>query len=115
WDREEERRVALQERKDLKEKQVREEGAKRENLSRWIASGHPSIWVTEHNCAWNHSDWLSLLELLRSSQYWPVELDRVGLVLEQLKDKRCSGHKLVTRRRGRVPIRSVTCECGARF
>ncbi len=57
----------------------------RENLIRWQRSGQPGLWVKEHKGQWDHEAWLSLLETLRSSSFWPMEPDGVGRVLEQLK------------------------------
>jgi hypothetical protein len=56
-----------------------------ENLRRWRESGQAKAWVEAHNGQWNHEDWLSLLESLRRSVFWPMLPDEVGLVLEDLK------------------------------
>lgn len=55
------------------------------NLERWIDSGEPKRWVEKHNYSWNHDDWLSLLNSLENSEYWPMKPDEVGAVLEKLK------------------------------
>lgn len=56
-----------------------------ENLERWKASGEPKRWVVIHNYSWNHNDWSSLLEALKKSDYWPMNPDDVGTVLEEEK------------------------------
>jgi hypothetical protein len=55
------------------------------NLKQWKASGEPQRWVERHNYSWNHDDWLSLLNSLEKSDYWPINADDVGAVLEDLK------------------------------
>jgi hypothetical protein len=57
----------------------------RKNLERWKGSGEPKRWVQKHNLAWNHDDWLSLLDSLEKSEYWPMNPDEVGAVLEEVK------------------------------
>jgi hypothetical protein len=54
------------------------------NLRRWQDSDWPRHWVEARGGAWNHGDWLALLEQLRHSEYWPLELAEVGRVLEGL-------------------------------
>jgi hypothetical protein len=48
-------------------------------------SDHPRRWVEERQGHWNHQDWLSLLEGLQASEFWPMEPDAVGLHIERLK------------------------------
>jgi hypothetical protein len=55
------------------------------NLRHWQDSGEPRRWVEEHQGQWDHADWLSLLEMLRQSGYWPVDPNQVGLMLEEAK------------------------------
>jgi hypothetical protein len=57
------------------------------NESRWKKSGEAKQWVEEHHYSWNHQDWLLLLENLRNSPYWPMDPDKVGVVLEDIKQK----------------------------
>jgi hypothetical protein len=50
-----------------------------EKLKRWQDSSHPHAWVEAHKGAWNHADWLSLVEELknRSIGRWTlIPLDR---------------------------------------
>lgn len=63
----------------------KEQDIERENLDRWIASGAPRRWVAEHGGTWGHNDWLNLVEELRGSGYWPMNLDAVGAALEKCK------------------------------
>src|SRR4051812_46550681 len=55
------------------------------NLQAWQAAGEAAQWVEEHNGSWNHDEWLALLEDLRASEFWPLDPQAVGQVLEQLK------------------------------
>jgi hypothetical protein len=55
------------------------------NLRRWQESGRARAWVEAHNGRWNHEDWLALLEELRRSPFWPMQPDKVGMVLEDAK------------------------------
>lgn len=57
------------------------------NLNRWRTSGLPEQWVRQRHSQWHHQDWLRLLDDLRSSPYWPMRPDDVGLVLEYFKKK----------------------------
>lgn len=56
-----------------------------ENLRRWRESGQARAWVEGRKGCWNHQDWLSLLEELRRSVFWPMNTDAVGLALEEIK------------------------------
>ena len=42
-------------------------------------------WVEAHGGAWNHHDWLALLDDLRGSGFWPMQPDAVGAALETAK------------------------------
>jgi hypothetical protein len=59
----------------------------KENLSQWEKSGFPQKWVADHHGQWNHSDWLELLEKLKHTEYWPMESDAIGRVLEEQKSE----------------------------
>lgn len=56
-----------------------------ENLRRWRASGQARAWIASRRGQWNHDDWLSLLEELQRSPFWPMHPDAVGQVLEETK------------------------------
>jgi len=67
------------------------------NLARWRDSGQPRLWIKDHKGRWNDQDWLSLLDALKQSEFWPMEPDAVGAVLEDLKmDYKPSYDELVT-------------------
>jgi hypothetical protein len=55
------------------------------NLERWKQSGMPRQWVEARQGAWNHADWLALVQMLQHSEYWPMDLTMVGQTLEALK------------------------------
>jgi hypothetical protein len=56
-----------------------------DNLKHWRESGQARTWVQARKGQWNHGDWLSLLEELKRSPYWPMEPAAVGQVLEETK------------------------------
>jgi hypothetical protein len=58
------------------------------NLRRWEQSGFPQKWVEDHRGQWNHSDWLALLEELKRTEFWPMEPNAIGNVLEAKKSTR---------------------------
>jgi hypothetical protein len=57
----------------------------RASLRLWVESGQPRWWVESHRGAWGHDDWLSLLDALRESEFWPLEPTQVGAILEEHK------------------------------
>lgn len=59
--------------------------ARARNLLRWQQSGAPREWVDDHHGQWNHSDWLELLEGLKRADFWPMDTDAIGRVLEEQK------------------------------
>jgi hypothetical protein len=60
-----------------------------ENLRRWIASGQPRRWVESRLGHWDHADWLVLLGNLRHTEFWPMDPEAIGAVLEQLRQAGC--------------------------
>ena len=38
-----------------------------------------------HNGSWNHADWLNFLREIEEKGYFPIDTDRVGLILEDKK------------------------------
>jgi hypothetical protein len=64
-----------------------------DNLRRWEESGQPRQWVESRCGVWDHRDWLILLANLRHSDYWPMEPDAVGAVLERMKQERANGKR----------------------
>jgi hypothetical protein len=55
------------------------------NLRRWRDSGRARQWVEAHHGSWGHADWLTFLEDLKTSEFWPLAPEAVGEVLEGLK------------------------------
>jgi hypothetical protein len=55
------------------------------NLRRWRETGDPRRWVMERRAHWDHADWQQLVETLRRSRFWPLDLGAVGCLLEELK------------------------------
>lgn len=55
------------------------------NLERWKTSGYSQRWVEARDYRWNHEDWLNLLRDLERSDFWPLDPNEVGAVLEALK------------------------------
>jgi hypothetical protein len=70
---------------------------KENNESRWKKSGEARRWVEEHDYSWNHQDWLLLLEDLRKSAFWPMDSNKVGMILENIKQEKFSGPKEATK------------------
>jgi hypothetical protein len=58
---------------------------RRDHLRRWKLSGWPRQWIAGHRGHWNHEQWLKLLGALEHSEFWPMEPDAVGAVLEAQK------------------------------
>jgi hypothetical protein len=58
-----------------------------ENLRRWRESAAPA-WVEARQGEWDHQQWTDLLESLQRSEFWPMNVEDVGLTLEQLKVER---------------------------
>lgn len=56
------------------------------NLKAWRETGHPERWVKEKGFSWNHEQWSSLIQELRHSNFWPMNEDQVGLVLERTRE-----------------------------
>ena len=42
-------------------------------------------FVKKQNGSWNHEEWLQFLDYLKSKKYFPIDTDRVGLLLEEKK------------------------------
>src|SRR5262249_43660291 len=66
---------------------ILEELAKPWNLQRWRQSGQPWQWIASNRGIWNHDDWLTLLDELRGSEFWPLDPAAVGAVLEELRPR----------------------------
>ena len=81
--------------------------AERANLQRWRQSDEPRQWVESRQGTWAHGDWLALLETLRQSEYWPMQRDAVGAVLEEQKGEQC---RLQVEEMERPPLRCAEAE-----
>ena len=55
------------------------------NLSRLAKTSLVLDFVREHNGEWNHQEWLRFCTLLEEEGYTPIDLDKVGLLLEDAK------------------------------
>ena len=56
-----------------------------ENIKRFARTSIAMNFVKAHNGAWNHTDWLNFLRDLEERGYFPIDTDRVGLILEDRK------------------------------
>ena len=56
-----------------------------ENIKRFAKTPLATNFVKAHNGAWNHADWLNFLRDLEEKGYFPIDTDRVGLILEDKK------------------------------
>ena len=55
------------------------------NLARLSKTTLAKEFVERHNGEWNHRDWLEFCAFLEQNGYTPIDLDRVGLLLEKEK------------------------------
>ena len=56
-----------------------------ENIKRFAKTPIAMNFVKEHNGSWNHTDWLNFLREIEEKGYFPIDTDRVGLILEDKK------------------------------
>ena len=56
-----------------------------ENIKRFAKTALAMNFVTAHNGAWNHEDWLAFISDVKAKGYYPIDWDRVGLILEDKK------------------------------
>ena len=56
-----------------------------ENIKRFAKTPLAMNFVKAHNGNWNHADWLNFLRDLEERGYFPIDTDRVGLILEDKK------------------------------
>ncbi len=68
-----------------------------QNAARWRHSGQPESWVEEHQGAWTHDEWLALSADAQRSTYWPMQIDMVGSVMEELKRAYWKRHSAASR------------------
>lgn len=55
------------------------------NLKKLRKSPIPMNFVKKQKGAWNHQNWLDFLKNLEEKQYFPIDTDKVGLLLEEKK------------------------------
>ncbi|HCE42223.1 MAG TPA: hypothetical protein DET40_01575 [Lentisphaeria bacterium] len=55
------------------------------NMEKLIKSGILEIFVIENKASWDHQEWLRLCEEISNSEFYPVDFDQVGLLLENKK------------------------------
>ena len=56
-----------------------------ENIKRFAKTALAMNFVKAHNGSWNHADWLNFLREIEEKGYYPIDTDRVGLILEDKK------------------------------
>ena len=56
-----------------------------ENIKRFAKTSLAMNFVKAHNGAWNHEDWLAFISDVKAKGYFPIDWDRVGLILEDKK------------------------------
>ena len=56
-----------------------------ENIKRFAKTALATNFVKAHNGSWNHTDWLNFLRDIEAKGYFPIDTDRVGLILEDKK------------------------------
>ena len=56
-----------------------------ENIKRFAKTSLAANFVKAHNGAWNHEDWLAFISDVKAKGYFPIDWDRVGLILEDKK------------------------------
>ena len=55
------------------------------NFNRLRKTSIPYEFVKKHNGTWNHNDWLDFCSQISDAGYYPINLNRVGSLLESLK------------------------------
>ena len=56
-----------------------------ENIKRFAKTPLAMNFVKAHNGSWNHEDWLNFIREVKEKGYYPIDFDRVGLILEDKK------------------------------
>jgi len=56
-----------------------------ENIKRFAKTALAMNFVKAHNGSWNHEDWLAFISDVKAKGYYPIDWDRVGLILEDKK------------------------------
>ncbi len=60
--------------------------ANERNLRNLVKSGMLADFVKKNNGSWDHLKWLMLCDDITTKGYTPIDLDWVGMALEQEKD-----------------------------
>ena len=55
------------------------------NLKRLARTCIPMNFVKKQKGVWNHEEWLLFCDMLKEKGYTPIDLDQVGLLLEEKK------------------------------
>ena len=63
------------------------------NLKKLRKSPIPMNFVKKQKGSWNHQDWLDFLKNLEEKQYFPIDTDKVGLILEEKKKQYLEAQK----------------------
>ncbi len=61
--------------------------SKEENLNRLLKTGILQSFVEENNGEWDHRKWLELCDRINEKGFTPIDLDQVGLMLEEVKSR----------------------------
>ena len=56
-----------------------------DNIKRFVKTPLAMNFVNAHNGSWNHEDWLNFIREVKEKGYYPIDFDRVGLILEDKK------------------------------
>ena len=63
----------------------REEEAAAQRFDRWKKSGVPRQWVLEHLEGWDHATWVTMINSVKATPYWPLHVLQVMTVLEEMR------------------------------
>lgn len=55
------------------------------NFDKLRKSEIPLDFVKKYNGVWNHKQWQKFCEQITDAGYYPIELNKVGILLEELK------------------------------
>jgi len=56
-----------------------------ENLKRLASTSILENFVRDNGCAWDHQKWLTLCDDVSRFGYSPIDFDKVGVMLEDIK------------------------------
>lgn len=59
----------------------------KENLAKLKKSSIPMSFVKKQKGNWDHQEWLNFCTQIKEKGYDPIDLDQVGLILEDKKKK----------------------------